>query len=72
MTPLRGETELYLLFDNSDNDEVRFLLNYDIEDADHMSDDDRNRLKTKYANHPLADARLHGRPVRGAGLIYTE
>jgi len=71
MTPLRGETELYLLFDNSDNDEVRFLLNYDIEDADHMSDDDRNRLKTKYANHPLADARLHGRPVRGAGLIYT-
>ena len=71
MTPLQGETELYLLFDNSDNEEVRLLMNYDIMDTDHMTDKDRQRLIGKYENHPLAEARLHGRPVRGAGLIYT-
>ena len=71
MTPLQGETELYLLFENSDNKEIRCMLNYDIADTDHMSDEDRERLISKYENHPLAEARLHGRPVRGAGLIYT-
>jgi len=71
MTPLQGETELYLLFEESKNTEARFLLNYDILDAQHMSEEDRLRLMSKYENHPLAEARLHGRPVRGAGLIYT-
>jgi len=71
MTPLQGETELYLLFEESKDTGARFLLNYDILDAQHMSDDDRTRLISKYENHPLAEARLHGRPVRGAGLIYT-
>lgn len=71
MTPLQGETQLYLMFEESKNKEGRALLNYDIDDADHMSDDDRERLITKYENHPLAEARLHGRPVRGHGLIYS-
>ena len=71
MTPLQGETELYLMFEQSQDPMARFLLNYDIDDAAHMTDEDRSRLTEKYENHPLAEARLHGRPVRGAGLIYT-
>lgn len=71
MTPLQGETELYMMFDESTNLEARFLLNYDIDDAQHMTDEDRTRLISKYENHPLAEARLHGRPVRGHGLIYN-
>ena len=70
MTPLRGETELYLLFEN-DNSGIRALVNYDIDDATHMDDDHRRSLMLKYKSHPLAEARLHGRPVRGVGLIYT-
>jgi len=71
MTPLQGETQLYLMFEETKDVEARFLLNYDIEDALHMAVEDRERLMDKYENHPLAEARLHGRPVRGAGLIYT-
>jgi len=71
MTPLQGETELYLMFEESKDPMARFLLNYDIDDAGHMTDEDKSRLMEKYENHPLAEARLHGRPVRGAGLIYT-
>ena len=69
MTPLQGETELYLMFEE-DSGESRTLINYDIMDTDHMSDDDRARLIKKYTDHPLAEARLHGRPVRGEGLVY--
>ncbi len=71
MTPLQGETQLYLMFEESNDSDARYLLNYDIDDAGHMSDDDKKRLIGKYENHPLAEARLYGRPVRGAGLIYT-
>jgi hypothetical protein len=46
-------------------------VNYDIEDATHMDKEHRLSLMRKYKNHPLAEARLHGRPVRGVGLIYT-
>tara|TARA_R110000824_G_scaffold75309_2_gene191210 strand:- start:5228 stop:6679 length:1452 start_codon:yes stop_codon:yes gene_type:complete len=70
MTPLQGETELYLLFEQ-DTSGIRNLINYDIDDATHMGEDHRRDLIEKYRNHPLAEARLHGRPVRGAGLIYT-
>lgn len=70
LTPLQGETALYLLFEE-DKSGVRVMINYDIMDTDHMTDDDRTRLIGKYENHPLAEARLHGRPVRGEGLVYT-
>lgn len=70
MTPLQGETELYILFEE-DKSGVRELVNYDITDATHMDEDHRAGLIEKYRNHPLAEARLHGRPVRGTGIIYT-
>ena len=69
LTPLQGETELYLMFEEDDGSN-RTLINYDIMDTDHMTDADRERLIKKYLDHPLAEARLHGRPVRGEGLVY--
>jgi phage terminase large subunit-like protein len=69
LTPLQGETDLYLLFERDTTGERR-LLHYDIDDATHMTEEERDRLKRKYENHPLKEARLHGRPVRGRGIVY--
>jgi len=71
MTPLRGETELYMLFEKSPKDGIKRLINYDISQADHMGVEHRETLLKKYENNPLADARLHGKPVRSQGLIYN-
>tara|TARA_R100000951_G_scaffold24965_1_gene21174 strand:+ start:4454 stop:5905 length:1452 start_codon:yes stop_codon:yes gene_type:complete len=71
MTPLRGETELYMLFEKSPKNGIKRLINYDISEADHMGKDHRDTLMQKYENNPLAEARLHGRPVRSQGLIYS-
>jgi phage terminase large subunit-like protein len=69
LTPLQGETDLYMLFERDETGERR-LLHYDIDDATHMTEEERQRLKNKYENHPLREARLHGRPVRGRGIVY--
>jgi len=69
MTPLRGETELYLLF-REDQSGERTILHYDIMDAEHLTKEQRDRLIGKYRHHPLASARLHGLPVAGSGIIY--
>jgi len=70
MTPLRGETELYLMFEGSDG-EIRQLINYDINKATHMDVKQREHLIKKYENNPFAEARLYGRPVASQGLIYN-
>jgi phage terminase large subunit-like protein len=70
MTPLRGETELYLMFECADGD-IRKLLNYDINKATHMDEKQREHLIKKYENNPFAEARLWGRPVASQGLIYN-
>jgi len=69
LTPLQGETDLYVLFERDTTGERR-LIHYDIDDATHMTVEERDRLKKKYEHHPLREARLHGRPVRGRGLIF--
>lgn len=71
MTPLLGETDLYLLFERGSLDSMRGIINFGINDAAHMEEEHRKHLISKYANHPLSEARLHGRPVRGKGLVYT-
>lgn len=70
MTPLRGETELYLMFEDPEN-EIKQLINYDITRATHMDVNQREHLLKKYENNPLAEARLYGRPVASQGLIYN-
>lgn len=70
MTPLRGETELYLMFEDPEQ-EIKELINYDITRATHMAEDQREHLLKKYENNPLAEARLYGRPVASQGLIYN-
>lgn len=70
MTPLRGETELYLMFEDPEQ-EIKELINYDITRATHMDEGQREHLLKKYENNPLAEARLYGRPVASQGLIYN-
>lgn len=70
MTPLRGETELYLVFEAATGD-IKRLINYDITKATHMAVEQRNHLLKKYENNPFAEARLYGRPVASQGLIYN-
>jgi phage terminase large subunit-like protein len=70
MTPLQGETELYLMFEAADG-EIKRLINYDINKATHMASEQREHLLKKYENNPFAEARLYGRPVASQGLIYN-
>ena len=70
MTPLQGETELYLMFEGADG-EIKQLINYDINKATHMAESQREHLLKKYENNPFAEARLYGRPVASQGLIYN-
>jgi phage terminase large subunit-like protein len=73
MTPILGETDLYLLFERGSGQRknMRAIITFGVNDAAHMAQEHREHLVQKYANHPLAEARLHGRPVRGKGLVYT-
>jgi phage terminase large subunit-like protein len=70
LTPLMGETELYLMFEDPDQD-IKELINYDITCATHMDEAQRRYLLKKYENNPLAEARLYGRPVASTGLVYN-
>jgi len=70
MTPLQGETELYLMFEDPEQ-EIKELIDYGIGSAEHMSVTQREHLLKKYENNPLAEARLYGRPVATTGLVYN-
>lgn len=71
MTPLLGETDLYLLFERAKKDSLRKIIVFGVNDAAHLDAEHRKFLMDKYENHPLAEARLHGRPIRGKGLVFT-
>lgn len=68
-TPLLGETELFLLFENDDTG-LRRMIHYDIDDCTHLSEEERERIKKKWKDNPMESARLHGMPVRGRGMIF--
>lgn len=70
MTPMQGETSLYLHFVNSENHALRRAIFYDIREATWMDDEKRAELEEKYLHHPYREARLYGRAVAGRGLIY--
>lgn len=69
MTPLKGQTQLYLLFDES-KAQNRGIVHYDIRQATHWTEEHRKELIDKYADHPYANARLRGLPIAAEGIIY--
>lgn len=69
MTPMKGETQLYLHFRDSESP-LRQAMFYDITKASWMTDDHRAELIEKYRFHPYAAARLRGEAVAGVGLMY--
>jgi len=72
MTPLYGVTPLILHYEDEERQQAGLtdIIYYDIDQADHISDEDKQELKTKYKGHAQESARLRGRPVRGEGVVY--
>jgi len=70
MTPLHGQTDLFMHFAEHDNNGQRGIVYYDITQATHWDEEHRKEVLEKYSNHPYAEARLRGLPIAGEGLIY--
>jgi|DEB0MinimDraft_6_1074348.scaffolds.fasta_scaffold20217_2 phage terminase large subunit-like protein len=68
--PLLGDTETYLLFER-DETGLMCLLNYTIDDCTHLTQEEYDFNMLRWKDHPEAEARLYGRPCRGAGMIYA-
>lgn len=68
--PLGGETETYLQFEKDDTGYLR-LLTYTIDDCTHLTQQEYEFIYNRWKNHPEAEARLYGRPCRGAGMVYA-
>lgn len=69
MSPLKGTTELYLSFEE-DSSGDKSLITYTIDDATHLSTEQDSFIRNRWKGHPQEEARLWGRPCRGAGTIY--
>jgi len=68
--PLGGETETYLMFEKDDTGAL-CLLTYTIDDCTHLTQQQYDFIYDRWINHPEAEARLFGRPCRGAGMVYA-
>jgi len=68
--PLLGDTETYLLFER-DETGLMCLLTYTIDDCTHLTQEEYDFNMLRWKDHPEAEARLYGRPCRGAGMIYA-
>ena len=68
--PLTGDTETYLLFEKDETGYLA-LLNYTIDDCTHLSQEQYDFTYNRWKDHPEAEARLYGRPCRGAGMVYA-
>ncbi len=67
-TPMQGESEFYLYFEENQSGECT-IIPYTIDDCDHLPKETIEKLYRRYPpGHPLREARLFGRPVRGEGL----
>jgi phage terminase large subunit-like protein len=69
-TPLSGETELVLHFMGGDPRNGIYLKHASWDDAPHLSEEDKARLRSVYRAHEL-DARTKGIPMLGEGMIFT-
>lgn len=68
-TPLLGQTDLVMHFQNSENEGV-WLGHATWEDAPHLLKVERERMKASYREHEV-QARTMGVPMMGEGAIFT-
>jgi hypothetical protein len=67
-TPTQGESEVYTLFEENESGEYQ-IIPYTIDDVTHLPASVIESQRNRYPEgHPLREARLYGRPVRGEGL----
>lgn len=71
MIPLLGETDLYLKYKNSKDENVHRHIELTIDDCLHMTLEDREAAKAEYADDPWAITRLYAQPVRDSGRVHT-
>lgn len=64
-----GVDETYKMFER-DKTGYMLLLNYTIDDCTHLTREAYDFNFNRWKDHPEAEARLYGRPCRGAGVIY--
>lgn len=69
-TPLLGDTQLTEHFMHSDDPSV-FYIGATWDDAPHMDEGDKERIKEQYPEHQRS-ARTQGIPMLGEGRIFTE
>lgn len=69
-TPLKGRTKVVMRF-TDEYSEDRAVVFMTIEDAQHISPDERATIIAGYAKHER-DARVRGIPMLGSGAIFTE
>lgn len=67
-TPLKGLSKVVKRF-TREKSPHRYVINMTIEDALHISDEDRKRQIASYDVHQQ-EARAYGRPVLGSGIIF--
>lgn len=67
-TPLKGMTEVVLMFYPHPNTRDRFMVQMEIEDAGHISQEQRARIIASYKAFER-DARTRGVPMLGSGAI---
>ena len=67
-TPLKGGSKVVKRF-TKEKSQHRCVINMTIDDALHISEDDRKRIIDSYDVHQQ-EARAYGRPVLGSGIIF--
>lgn len=69
-TPLKGRTEVVMRYMDEPSPD-RAIVPMAIEDAKHISAEERDKIIAGYAKHER-DARVRGIPLLGSGAIFTE
>lgn len=70
MTPQLGFTQLYKEFSESKDPSLHRLITADIVDCTHLTPEDIEEAIKDWEKSPWVQARLHGMPVGGEGLIF--
>lgn len=68
--PTEEDPEVYYMFKQSADPKVMQLIDYSITDCAHIPEDVIQSELIRWQDHPQAEARLHGRPWRGSGLVF--
>lgn len=68
MCPNKGRTPLLAMFNLGTGNRKR--IKYGVDDADHLSDEEKQALKDRYKDNPAELPSLYGEEVAGIGLAY--